>query len=76
MHRAVYDEFVAKLLPKVSELVVGDPADEATDVGPVCTVQPYDTEDDAFELANATPYGLQAGIAAFGLTRARLRPGG
>jgi len=117
VHRAVYDEFVAKLLPKVSELVVGDPADDATDVGPVidersrdrildwiatsggevllggeltedgliqptvvaspsreaqlscaeafgpvCTVQPYDTEDDAFELANATPYGLQAGI--------------
>jgi acyl-CoA reductase-like NAD-dependent aldehyde dehydrogenase len=117
VHRAVYDEFVAKLLPKVSQLVVGDPADEATDVGPVidersrdrildwittsggevllggeltengliqptvvaspsreaqlscaeafgpvCTVQPYDAEDDAFELANATPYGLQAGI--------------
>ena len=117
VHRAVYDEFVAMLLPKVSQLVVGDPAEEATDVGPVidersrdrildwiatsggevllggevtedgliqptvvaspsreaqlscaeafgpvCTVQPYDTEDDAFELANATPYGLQAGI--------------
>ena len=117
VHRAVYDDFIAKLLPKVSDLVVGDPADESTDVGPVidersrdrildwiatsggevllggeltedgliqptvvaspsreaqlscaeafgpvCTVQPYDTEDDAFELANATPYGLQAGI--------------
>ena len=117
VQRAVYDNFVAQLLPKVSELVVGDPADEATDVGPVidersrdrildwiatsggevlaggeltedgliqptvvaapsreaqlscaeafgpvCTVQPYDTEDEAFELANATPYGLQAGI--------------
>jgi acyl-CoA reductase-like NAD-dependent aldehyde dehydrogenase len=117
VQRAVYDDFVAKLLPKVSELVVGDPSDEATDVGPVidersrdrildwiassggevlvggeltedgliqptvvaspnpeaqlscaeafgpvCTVQPYDSEDEAFELANATPYGLQAGI--------------
>ena len=117
VQRAVYDDFVAKLLPKVNELVVGDPADEATDVGPVidersrdrildwiagsggevltggeltddglikptvvaapsrdaqlscaeafgpvCTVQPYDTEEEAFELANATPYGLQAGI--------------
>jgi len=117
VHRTVYGDFVSKLLPKVSELVVGDPADDATDVGPVidersrdrildwiatsggevllggeltedgliqptvvaspsreaqlscaeafgpvCTVQPYDTEDDAFELANATPYGLQAGI--------------
>src|SRR3954447_7740340 len=117
VQRAVYDDFIARLLPKVEELVVGDPADEATDVGPVidersrdrildwiersggevltggaltddgliaptvvasparesqlscaeafgpvCTVQPYDTEDEEFELANATPYGLHAGI--------------
>src|SRR6476620_10233343 len=31
----VYDEFVMRFLPKVEELVVGDPADEDTDVGPV-----------------------------------------
>jgi acyl-CoA reductase-like NAD-dependent aldehyde dehydrogenase len=30
--------------------------------GPVCTVSAYDSLDDAIELANATPYGLQAGI--------------
>ena len=30
--------------------------------GPVCTVNPYDTLDEALELANSTPYGLQAGI--------------
>ena len=30
--------------------------------GPVCTLQPYDTLDEAIELANATRYGLQAGI--------------
>jgi acyl-CoA reductase-like NAD-dependent aldehyde dehydrogenase len=30
-----YDRFVAELVPKVEALVVGDPADEATDVGPV-----------------------------------------
>jgi acyl-CoA reductase-like NAD-dependent aldehyde dehydrogenase len=117
VHRSVHDAFVDRLLPKVRALVVGDPADEATDVGPVidarsrdrildwiahsggkvlagggltddglieptvvaspdqdaqlscaeafgpvCTVQPYETEDEAFELANSTPYGLQAGI--------------
>jgi acyl-CoA reductase-like NAD-dependent aldehyde dehydrogenase len=117
VHREVYDEFVRLLLPKVEALVVGDPADERTDVGPVidersrdrvldwiersggevltggtltddglirptvvaspaddselscaeafgpvCTVQPYDDVDDAFRRANATPYGLQAGI--------------
>jgi acyl-CoA reductase-like NAD-dependent aldehyde dehydrogenase len=117
VHRDVHDEFVRLLVPKVETLVVGDPADEATDVGPVidersrdrildwiassggevltggtltddglirptvvsapaddsqlacaeafgpvCTVQPYDDVDDAFRRANATPYGLQAGI--------------
>jgi acyl-CoA reductase-like NAD-dependent aldehyde dehydrogenase len=31
----VYDDFVARFLAKVEELVVGDPADESTDVGPV-----------------------------------------
>ena len=31
----VYDDFVARFLAKVGDLVVGDPADEATDVGPV-----------------------------------------
>jgi len=117
VHRSVHDEFVRLLIPKVEALVVGDPADEATDVGPVidersrdrildwiarsggevltggtltddglirptvvsaphdeselscaeafgpvCTVQPYDDVEDAFRRANATPFGLQAGI--------------
>jgi len=30
--------------------------------GPVCTVSPYDSLDEALELANGTRYGLQAGI--------------
>jgi acyl-CoA reductase-like NAD-dependent aldehyde dehydrogenase len=30
--------------------------------GPVCTLQPYDTLDEAIAAANATRYGLQAGI--------------
>jgi len=30
--------------------------------GPVCTLQPYDTIDEAIALANGTRYGLQAGI--------------
>jgi acyl-CoA reductase-like NAD-dependent aldehyde dehydrogenase len=35
VHRDVRDEFVRLLLPQVEALVVGDPADERTDVGPV-----------------------------------------
>ena len=30
--------------------------------GPLCTVSPYDSLDEALELANGTDYGLQAGI--------------
>jgi acyl-CoA reductase-like NAD-dependent aldehyde dehydrogenase len=33
--REVYDEFLARLVPKVEALVVGDPLDEETDVGPL-----------------------------------------
>jgi acyl-CoA reductase-like NAD-dependent aldehyde dehydrogenase len=30
--------------------------------GPLCTVSPYDSVEEAFALANGTDYGLQAGI--------------
>src|SRR5918995_1382828 len=119
IQRSVYDEYVERLLPKVDDLVLGDPADDDTDVGPVIdedardrilewieearrggaeivaggeldgelirptviansgpelkvsceevfgpvvTVNPYDSLDEALELANGTKYGLQAGI--------------
>ena len=119
VQREVYDSFRAAFVGRVESLVVGDPADEATDVGPlisrserdrvlawieeargggariltggrlqgelllptvvegpppdsklscdeafgpVCTLQPYDSLDEAIEAANATRYGLQAGI--------------
>jgi acyl-CoA reductase-like NAD-dependent aldehyde dehydrogenase len=119
VERSAYDGFLERFLPRVEALVVGDPADEDTDVGPVisrderdrilswieearaggadvlyggtlvgehlgptvigspasdakvscqeifgpvCTVSPYDTLEEAIELANATPFGLQAGI--------------
>ena len=35
VQRDVYDELLSRFLPKVEALVVGDPADEATDVGPL-----------------------------------------
>ncbi|HYK07446.1 MAG TPA: aldehyde dehydrogenase family protein [Gaiellaceae bacterium] len=119
VQRAAYDELVSRFVPKVEALTLGDPLDEATDVGPlidagsrervlewieeartagaviltggslegellrptvianvapelkvsceevfgpVCTIAPYDTLDDAIALANGTRYGLQAGI--------------
>jgi acyl-CoA reductase-like NAD-dependent aldehyde dehydrogenase len=119
VQRDAYDELLARFLPRVEALKLGDPADEDTDVGPlidadarervlewieearaagaevlaggtldgellrptviagagpelkvsceevfgpVCTVTPYDTLDEAIELANGTRFGLQAGI--------------
>jgi acyl-CoA reductase-like NAD-dependent aldehyde dehydrogenase len=35
VEQGAYDAFLERFLPKVQALVVGDPADEATDVGPV-----------------------------------------
>ena len=35
VQRAAYDELVSRFVPKVEALVVGDPADETTDVGPL-----------------------------------------
>ena len=70
------------LLPTVVERPAPDThlaCDEA--FGPVCTLQPYDTLDEALALANGTRYGLQAGIftsslAAATRAAARLEFGG
>jgi acyl-CoA reductase-like NAD-dependent aldehyde dehydrogenase len=35
VHESVHDEFAAKLTARAKELVVGDPLDEATDMGPL-----------------------------------------
>src|SRR5262245_36056813 len=118
VERPAIDGFIERFVPKVEALVVGDPADEATDVGPVidagsrtriaewveeaeaagakllagatdadpldplviaeapesvhvvcdevfgpvCVVNAVDSLEDAYARANATEYGLQAGI--------------
>jgi acyl-CoA reductase-like NAD-dependent aldehyde dehydrogenase len=51
------------LMPTVVERPAPDAhlsCDEA--FGPVCTLQPYESLDEAIALANGTRYGLQAGI--------------
>ena len=131
VHRGAYAGFLERFLPRVEALRVGDPRDEATDVGPVidenakerilewvaesggevvaggdttdegvirptviaqprvdanvaceeifgpvCTITPYDSLEEAIALANGTRYGLQAGIfttnAKTGLRAAQL----
>ena len=59
------------LLPTVVERPAPDvhlACDEA--FGPVCTLQPYDTLEEAIALANGTRYGLQAGIFTSSLASA------
>jgi acyl-CoA reductase-like NAD-dependent aldehyde dehydrogenase len=125
VERAAYDAFVRGLVSRVEQLVVGDPGDDATDVGPVIdadarerilawvrdsggeiltggdptddglirptviarpardaqveceevfgpvvTVTPVDSLDEGIERANATRYGLQAGVFAGDVKRA------
>ncbi|MDQ1129646.1 aldehyde dehydrogenase family protein [Microbacterium sp. SORGH_AS_0888] len=65
--------------------VIADAADDSAIVaeetfGPVLTVQPFDTEEEAIALANGTPYGLASGIQTSDLAKAhrvaaRLRAG-
>ncbi|MEV8148614.1 aldehyde dehydrogenase family protein [Arthrobacter sp. NPDC080073] len=38
--------------------------------GPVLTVQPFDTEEEAIEMANSTPYGLASGVQTSSISRA------
>jgi acyl-CoA reductase-like NAD-dependent aldehyde dehydrogenase len=126
VERPALDGFLERFLPEVEALVVGDPADEATDVGPVidedartriaawveeaqgagakllagradsdplgpivlgdapetarvvcdevfgpvCVVNPVDSLADAYDRANGTDYGLQAGIFTGSITSA------
>lgn len=36
IHKDVYDEFLVKFTKRAGELNIGDPADESTDMGPLC----------------------------------------
>jgi len=42
IHEKVYDEFVEKFVTATSKLVVGDPMDEKTDLGPLVSVEHRD----------------------------------
>jgi acyl-CoA reductase-like NAD-dependent aldehyde dehydrogenase len=59
-----YSPTVLADLPEDAEAIV-----EET-FGPVLTVQPFDTEEDAIRLANSTRYGLASGIQTADLAKA------
>jgi acyl-CoA reductase-like NAD-dependent aldehyde dehydrogenase len=49
VHRDVYDDFRERLLEKVSSLTVGDPFDDATDLGPLVNQAALDSFAEAVE---------------------------
>ncbi|MGH2758756.1 MAG: aldehyde dehydrogenase family protein [Actinomycetota bacterium] len=62
VHRSVYDAFCEALVPHVEALVVGDPADERTDVGPLIDAGALDRVDEWVQEALAD--GARALIGA------------
>lgn len=67
VHADVHDEFVAKLNARAAELNIGDPGDEATDMGPLCneaTLQRVTEHVEQSRRAGAevTQYGEQHGL--------------
>lgn len=43
VHEKIYDEFTEKLKNKISKMVIGDPMDKKTDVGPVINKKQFDS---------------------------------
>jgi succinate-semialdehyde dehydrogenase/glutarate-semialdehyde dehydrogenase len=70
VHTSVHDEFVEKLTVKAMQLNVGDPLDEATDMGPLCndaTLAQVDSH-----VADARDAGAE--VLQVGQARGRLYP--
>src|ERR1700734_3505236 len=80
VQRGVADEVRTRLAALLENVRVGDGLDPSTDmgplidkasVGPVATFEVFGTEADAIALANATEYGLAAGIFTGSLNTSR-----
>ncbi len=61
VHERVYDAFVGELIPRVEALKVGDPLDEATDVGPVIDQGNSDRVEEWLDEARAAGATVLAG---------------
>jgi glyceraldehyde-3-phosphate dehydrogenase (NADP+) len=61
IHEKIYDAFVRELVDRVGALAVGDPLDEATDVGPVIDNPNADRIDEWLEEAKAAGATVLAG---------------
>ena len=55
VHRSLHDEFLIKLKSKVDMMVMGDPMDEATDIGTIVSPAQFATVQRYIALGEATP---------------------
>ncbi len=55
VHRSLHDTFVERLVAKVNEMSMGDPLEEATDIGTIISRGQYDKVRDYIEVGRATP---------------------
>lgn len=67
VHESVHDQFVEKLKARAAELRIGDPTDEATDMGPLCNGDTLGRVVDHVENARSngaeiTQYGPEEGL--------------
>ncbi|SKB44103.1 betaine-aldehyde dehydrogenase [Arthrobacter sp. 49Tsu3.1M3] len=61
VHEKVYDAFLEKFLNRVGNVVVGDPADSATQIGPVVSERQLDRVLGFLDRAKTTPARVRAG---------------
>src|SRR3546814_12053318 len=55
VHRSLMDKFVARLTERLNEMVIGDPLDEATDIGTIISPAQKATIDRYVAIGEATP---------------------
>ena len=73
MHRSVHDEFVRRLVERTAKIVLGDPLDEATQMGPLVNERQYRSVLDYLEVGAAE--GAAAAIGGSAATVAGLPDG-
>ncbi|MBE2256350.1 MAG: aldehyde dehydrogenase [Ignavibacteria bacterium] len=62
----IYDEFLSKLKSKVERMVIGDPANKKTDVGPVISKEQFDTVMEYINIAKSEGGEVLTGGERFG----------
>ncbi len=58
IHRSLHDEFLKRLKAKVDQMIMGDPMDEATDIGTIISPSQFATVQRYIALGEATPLAV------------------